>query len=798
MTTTRRLQTASGPASLLLLAALLLSGCEAQRAFKDAEKQEARQHWDLAVLAYQKAVELDPDSNTYKLGLTRAKLRAAQVHLEKGKLYRASGQLELSRVELEQSLALDPTNDSCRVEMKRVDADIEARRRENEGETPVEKAKAKTRGARASGPMLNPASTKPIDLAFPQETNVKKIYQFLATAAGINIIFDPQLKDDKYAIDLRGIPFQKALETVMRQAGHFYKVLDEKTIIVAQDTKQNRQEYEDLVIRTFFLSNGDVKDVSAMVRSILDLRRLALIPQLNAIVIRDTADKVSVAERIIEVNDKAKSEVLIDVELIQINTQKMLELGTTLGAYSTTGTLLGSDGKPVSGLPWNDLWKISLSDFTFSVPTITFNFIKNNTDSEVLAKPQLRISEGEKAQLIIGDKQPVPVTTLNTQQAIGGTGVIPITSFQYQDVGIKIEIEPRVHHNKEVTLKLTVEASNISGYVPNTSGPAQPIIGTRTITSTIRLRDGETNVFAGLIRKDTSQTKTGIPFLMDLPLIGPLFSDVQDTTKRTDLLLTLTPRIVRQPQITEEDLVPIWVGTENNVSFSGLSTRLESPNAPGSPFDGGAPAGRVPVPGAAPQAPAATPTMPNLPQGGAPSDPFRRPTTTTPSNPVPKGAANTAGGDESGPTASVASSAPAATVPVLLSLRADSTSLAVGEKTTVAVEGISGLAELNALELNLEWDPAVLEVSFIAPGSWQGQAPPGTYHFDAQRVAGSVRLQMNRNGASIGLPGGDLARLTVKAVGPGDTSIRLSTGSALGRSGGSRPAARAVLVSVRG
>ncbi|MBK9064908.1 MAG: hypothetical protein IPL89_17235 [Acidobacteria bacterium] len=171
--------------------------------------------------------------------------------------------------------------------------------------------------------MLNPASDKLIDYYVPGEVEIKKIYQAICSAAGINVIYDPQLKNDKFSIDLRGMTFQKALETTMRQAGHFYKVYDERTIIIAQDTQQNRKEYEDLVIRTFFLSNGDVKDVSAMVRSILDLRRLATIPQLNAIVIRDTADKVAVAEKIIEINDKAKAEVVVDVELLQIDTNKL-------------------------------------------------------------------------------------------------------------------------------------------------------------------------------------------------------------------------------------------------------------------------------------------------------------------------------------------------------------------------------------------------------------------------------------------------------------------------------------------
>jgi len=614
---------------------LLAAGCVSSRAFRDGQEAEKRERWDLAVLAFQKAVDLDPGNLEARTSYERARLKAAGVHYERGRVHRQSGQMDLAAIELEQAVALDPTNDAAQQEFRRVKSDIETRQREASGATPAEQAKVKSRGRRAAPPMLNPASDKPIDVAFPPDTNMKKIYQSLCAAAGINVIFDPQLKDDKYTLDLRGMSFQKALEVAMRQAGHFYKVLDERTIIVAQDTQQNRREYEDLVIRTFFLSNGDVKDVSAMVRGVLDMRRLQTINALNAIVIRDTADKVSVAERLIEINDKAKSEVIIDVELLLIGRKNVLELGTKLSSYSVSTGVVGSDGKPVSSLPWDQLINLGLSDLSFTIPTVTFNFLKNNTDAQVLARPQMRISEGEKGSLVIGDRVPVPVTTINTQQAIGNTALIPVTSFQYQDVGIKVEIEPRVHHNKEVTLKLTLEISNISGYVPQPNGPAQPQIGTRSISSSIRLKDGETNFLAGLVRRDQGVTKDKIPVLSDIPLIGALFTNVRTDDQSTDIFMTLTPHIIRAPQITEEDLTPIWVGTENNVSFSGLGSRLESPGAPATPFDAPAPGSESR--GAAP--PRATPTVP-FGQGTAPSDPFRKtapqtvPGPTTPQGPI--------------------------------------------------------------------------------------------------------------------------------------------------------------------
>lgn len=783
-------RTSRRPLGRLAVALLLLAstGCAAHRAYRSAEEEERAQHWDLAVLAYQKAAEMDPENLRYKISLTRARNRSALVHYDRGRLYRASGNFDLALIEFEQAVAVDSTIATAQQELQRVKADIEARQREIDGGTPVEKAKAKTRGVRANAPLLNPSSTKPIDLIFTTDTPIKKIYTYLGTAAGINIIFDPQLKDDKFSLDLRNVTFQKALETVLRQAGHFYKVLDEKTIIVAQDNTQNRKEYEDLVIRTFFLSNGDVKDVSAMIRSILDLRRLGTIPQLNAIVIRDTADKVAVAEKIIEINDKASSEVLIDVELVVLNSTKAQELGMVLSSYQPSASLSRVVGSTNGGvLPWAQIWKLGLSDFNFSIPNVTFNFIKNNSDAEVLAKPQLRIAEGAKAQLIIGDKVPIPMTTINTQQAVGGTGIVPITSFQYQDIGIKIDIEPRVHHNKEVTLKLTVEVSNQNGYVTAADGTKQPIIGTRTITSTIRLKDGETNILAGLIRNDKTKTKSGIPFLGDLPLIGALFRDTSEQNSRTDLLMTLTPHIVRSPSITEQDLIPVWVGTENNVSFSGRSTRLESPRAEGSPFDpvietptpARAPAGKVaPVPGS-PQTPSPR-TLPG-PGGTRRGTAFQGGSGESSLNAVP-------GTLETQPE-TVAAMTTTTERSVSLTLDPSAGDVAIGGSANVSITGGGGVSDLNALEVTVEWDPALAEVTGISPGPWANSVPPGTVRFEAERVPGKARLVWNRSGAGIGLPEGVLAGLAVKGTAQGRSVFRVTTGSALGRSGPVRPLA---------
>ena len=481
--------------SLAALMCAVLTACAGSTAYQQAKDEEAVGHWDLAVMEYAKAVENDPTNNSYKVALERAKRKASQIHFEKGKMYRASGRPDLAVVEFAQTVLLDPTNDYAEAELRKSEAEEAKLEAERAAETRMQELKKKTKGARAVTPMLEPSSDRPINLNFPQPKPIKQIYRALADAAGINVVFDPQLKDDNVSIVLTSIDFQKALETLLRQENHFYKIVDEHTILIAADTPQNRKTYEDLVIRTFFLSNADVTEVANALRALLQTTRISVNKAENSITLRDTSDKVAVAERIVEQNDKQVAEVVVDVELLQINTTKTQNLGIQLvpravgATIPSPGTGVTNLGATVAnGFTWDQLQQIGIKSFGFTIPSVVLTFIKDNSDAEVLAKPQLRIAEGQKAQLLIGDRVPIPVSSFNTSN-VSGSNVVPITSYQYQDIGIKIEVEPRVHHNKEVTLKLMTEVSNISGYAPTTQGQQpQPIIGTRTISSNIRLR----------------------------------------------------------------------------------------------------------------------------------------------------------------------------------------------------------------------------------------------------------------------------------------------------------------------
>ncbi len=768
---------------------LVLVGCAGADAFRKAQDEEQLGHYDLAVIEYGKAVELMPTATGYRTALARAKLRASQYHFEKGKMYRASGRPDLAVIELEQTVLLDPTNDYAAVELKKAQDEAARREAERGADTYMEKIKKKAKGARAVMPMLEPSSDKPINLNFPQPKPIKQIYRALADAAGINIVFDPQLKDDNVSIVLTQIDFLKALETLVRQENHFYKIIDERTILIASDTPQNRKTYEDLVIRTFFLSNADVTEVANALRALLQTTRISVNKAENSITLRDTSDKVAVAERIVEQNDKQVAEVVVDVELLQINSEKAQTLGLLLKPYQIGGTI-PSPGTGVTnlgatvagGFTWDQIKQININSFGFTLPQAFVDFLKSNTDAELLAKPQLRIAEGQKAQLLIGDKVPIPVTTFQTV-ASGTTLTSPATSFQYQDIGIKIEVEPRVHHNKEVTLKLMTEVSNINGTVTN-GGLEQPIIGTRTISANIRLKDGETNFLAGLYRRDRQITKTGVAILSDIPILGKLFTHDDRDSKTTDLVLTLTPHIIRIPDVTEEDVTPVYVGTDANISYQG-SPRVENPARDAGPFEQppatGRPGGRPqPPPGTQPAPQPAPGTVPA--PGGLPSDIFRpqpQPTPPPPTSPreaVPPQASATnksAAADSGDPNVSVAivSANPAAsegvsTGQLLLDFDPAYLALAPGQQQSVLVRATSA-SGFPGGTITVGFDPAVAAVVVAKPimGSGSGVA-------EANIRDNQVVIQVPSSPDLTGTRA--VAEITLRGIGSGRATLTLA------------------------
>src|SRR5262245_18895303 len=572
-----------------LAAAVVLGGCATGKAYRMGEKEMAAQNYDRAVLLFSKAVSSQPDSTRYKVALSRAKMKAAQEHFAKGQAYSKANKVEAAIAEFQQAVYLDPSHQYAASELSKALGEWQKQQKLEESEMERLKRKAKEGAPGRVAPRLNPASNIPIVLRFKDET-VKKIYDALSKASGINFIYDERLDlNKKISIDLADVTFEQALDTLMTMNKHFFKIWDENTILLADDNQQKHKEYDDLVIQTFYLSNADVKDVQVLLRTLLDARQLAQNDRLNAITIRDTPERVQVAGKIIESNDKAKSELIVDVELLEINRTLLQNLGIDLfGPGGGTGksinlTYGGGTSVPLNNL---DLLKQAGSYLVGPIPGVVVNFLKTDADAQVIAKPQVRVTEGEKATVRIGDRIPIPTTTFNAAPTVGGTVGVPITSFTYQNVGINIDIEPRVHHNKEITLKLKVEISSLAGTVSAGGGLTQPIIGTREIDTTIRLKDQETNLLAGLIREEERKSMSGVPGLSDIPVVKRLFGTTETNIQQTDIVLTLTPHIIRIPDVKEEDLLPLWIGTEGNIELRGGSKSSPFGATPFEPKEG--------------------------------------------------------------------------------------------------------------------------------------------------------------------------------------------------------------------
>ena len=397
----------------------------------------------------------------------------------------------------------------------------------------------------------------------------------------MNFVFDPEFRDQTINIDLRDVPFDQALNALSTVGKTFYRVVDSRIVQVVPDTPAKRREMEQQVVKTFFLSNADLKETIDLLRIVLGARRIAPLPGANALTINDTPDKVAAAERIVDIVDKQRAEVMVEVEILEVNRTKLKEYGIEI----TSGTGEGISGAIFPSTTVNEVTArdaqgnptvitprpITLGDNPYkksnllitSLPGVIYRLLKTDTSTRLLANPQLRTAEGQTAQARFGDQIPVPVTTFSPI-ATGGISQQPITSFSYKDVGVNIDITPRVHHDNDVTLVLKLEVSSVAQSVGVAGVQNLPTFNSRQVTSVIRLRDGETNILAGLISDAERTSYSGLPGLASLPVLGKLFAHNRKEVQETDIVMTLTPHIIRKTKFTEEDLRSFSLGSETS------------------------------------------------------------------------------------------------------------------------------------------------------------------------------------------------------------------------------------------
>jgi general secretion pathway protein D len=553
---------------LATLPMLLLAGCATTAALRSGERAELARDYDLAVVEYTKALQQNRNNRAARQGLERSKLRAAEEHYTRGRRFHAAGRLDEALVELQLAAELNPGDPNVEDLLGQVRTQLRTKIAvAREGKTELETLIERSQSLRPPGLDLPQDVKLPASLTF-RDASTRDVYTALARFANINIVFDPQFRDQPITIDLRNTTLEDALNSLSSATRNFYRVTAQRTITVIPDTPAKRTEYEDEIVRTFYLSNSDVKETMDLLRIVIDSRRIAPVTATNALSIKDTPERVAAAARLIAAIDKARPEVVIDVELMEIDRTQLREYGLQLASPGAPGISGRADANR-EDLTLRDLRNLTQSDiFLTNLPALFYRLLKSDSNTRILANPQLRTSEGMPAQARFGERVPVPVTTFSPI-ATGGVAQQPITSFNYQDIGVNIDITPRTHHDGEVSLALKVQVSSISG----TGFGDLPTFGNREISTVIRLRDGETNLLAGLIRDDERRVAAGIPGLSDLPVVGRLFAHNRRESQETDIVLTLTPRIVRVLNLTEDDLRPFRVGR----SGSGGAPLLDLP-----------------------------------------------------------------------------------------------------------------------------------------------------------------------------------------------------------------------------
>jgi len=598
-----------------------LGGCaKGNQDFNLGKKAEAVQDYETALAAYNRALKSDPANTQYKIRAVQMRFEAAQAHIQAGEKLREKGDLDLAIAEFRKAGELDPSNPAADEEVRNTLALLNARAAAAEA-TPGASANESNGEDKleAGPPQLKPLSTTPINLKMTNDSKI--VFETIAKLAGITVIFDPDFTSRRVGVDFNNVTLEEALDDAAIESKAFWKPLASNIIFVTVDQTQKRHDFEDEDVRTFYIKNSiapqDLTDLVTSLRALLDLHRVQQINSMNAIVIRDTPAKLMLAAKIIDDVDRARPEVVVEVAVLTANRDRMRDLGitlptsVTLAPTSTTSTgSSGSGSSSSSGtLPLVPKPSRLLRDYSITLPTATANALLTDTTTHTVQNPEIRIVDGEEAKLNIGDRVPVATGSFSTG-AVGtssATGISPLvnTQFQYIDVGVNVDITPRVHPDNEVTLKLTVDISSVVATIP-IGGINEPEIGQDKIEHEVRLKDGEVSILAGLSSQTLSNAISGWPGLARVPLLRYFVGSVNGTNNDDELLIVLIPHIIRLPDITPESLQSFYSGTETTPSVR-MVQDVASAAAPTTSAPVSAPAAAAPAP-ASPSPAAAAPT----------------------------------------------------------------------------------------------------------------------------------------------------------------------------------------------
>ena len=617
------------PAAIVLLVvavALPIGAADSAKSLYNKGKDaEARQNYEAAYDFYRQAYDQKPKDLAYRASYERTRFLAAASHVHRGQLLRDAGKLQEALAEFQRAAEIDSSSFIAQQELRRTQKMIDAG---NAPPPPGAVAAPPTglqkRVQEAQGPVdLAAISNVPITLKLTEDTKV--IYETVGKLAGINVLFDPDYTSRRVKIELNGVTLQEALEIIALESKTFWRPVTPNTIFVASDNPAKRKEIEQSVIKTFYLANlsqpTELQDVVNALRQILEISRIQPLPSQGALVVRGTPDQIALAEKLVGDLDKARPEVIVEVAIMQVSRDKTRNLGispptsatvalqnninNTTGTTTTTTTTTTSSttSGTANTINLNRLGNLNATDFTVTIPAATATALFGDSSTKLIQNPQIRAVDGQKASLKIGDR--VPVATGSFQPGIGGVGINPLvnTQFQYLDVGVNIDITPKVHAAREVTLKVSMDISSVTGQ-SNIGGISQPVIGQRKIEHEIRLKEGEVNILGGILEDQDIRSLNGIPGLAQIPILKYLFAQSNVEHKENEIVFALIPHIIRARDVTDLNEKALEVGTAAAIELRRAAQ--QPPAAPGkespTPAVAQAPAAQAPpqaAPGAA-------------------------------------------------------------------------------------------------------------------------------------------------------------------------------------------------------
>jgi len=784
--------------ALVLLALTLVLPASADESAKSlyhrGQQAEARQNYLEAYEAYKAAYDKKPTDLRYRASFERIRFQAGALHVKRGQQLRQNGDLQKALQEFQTATEVDPASFIAQQELTRTQAQIAAAAGGTaEPQQPKRNDVLRQRIEQAQGPVaLAPINEQSINMHISGDS--KTIYQTIGKLAGINVLFDPDYVSRQLPVlELNGVNLQEALSLVAIQSGTFWRPVTANTIFVASNTQTKRKDLDQSVVKTFYLTNAasqtEFQDIANTLRTILDITRVQPIAAENALVVRGTPDQVALAEKIVSDLDKSRAEVVVDVAILQVSREKMRNLGFTPslangpigiqlippGQTTTTNPNTGNtNGQPTTttnnGLTLNTFAHLNATDFAVSVPQAQLNALLSDSDTKLLQNPEIRASDGQKASLKIGSR--IPIATGSFQPGIGGVGINPLvnTQFQYLDVGVNIDVQPTVHLNGDVTLKVTMDISSQTNTV-SIGGIDQPVISQRKIDHQIRLREGEVNMLGGIFEDQDQKSYTGIPGVGQIPILKYIFGSQKIDHLQNEVVFVLIPHLVRDQDVTDLNLRPIDVGTANAVELrvaasrssrggQGEAPQSQAPAHQPSPASSGSPAASgagTPAAGSAVQQALAAQQPTSTGQPAAPA-------TSSPSAPAPQQGQGSA-----------QNPSPAPTEQAVLRFDPPSVTTTNGGTFTVNV-AMSGGADVASVPLQITYDPKHLAVVKIDNGDFltkDGQ-PVALVHRDDVNTGLLVASAARPPGAG-GVSGqGTVFTVTLTAKQPGDTVVSIT------------------------